>query len=142
MPELGFMFPCYEDGGSNIYSCVYYTKDAADSHGEFVDGIFGTRAPMPAKVQKEVFEALLGDSLQDECSLEVVQTVHEQLCQSIDMHKESKVADPLLISKEQVKGAIEGCGVSEEHLAKFSVAFDETFGTDAQLHPKKSFTDN
>ena len=68
--------------------------------------------------------------------MDVVQTVHEQICQCIDMHKESKVAEPLLISKEQVKGALEGCGVSEEHLAKFSVEYDEVFGMDTQLHPK------
>ncbi|MDD6855008.1 MAG: DUF4317 family protein, partial [Oscillospiraceae bacterium] len=28
------------------------------------------------------------------------------------------------------------CGVSEEHLAKFSVDYDETFGFEADLHPK------
>ena len=36
----------------------------------------------------------------------MVQTVYDQLRQCIDMHKESKVADPLLISKEEVKSAL------------------------------------
>ena len=68
--------------------------------------------------------------------MEVVQTVHEQICQCIEMHKESKVADPLLISKEQVKTALHSCGVPEKNIAKFSVEFDETFGNEAELHPK------
>ena len=68
--------------------------------------------------------------------MEVVQTVHDQICQSIELHKESKVADPLLISKEQVSDALKMCGVSDNAVAKFSVEFDETFGNEAELHPK------
>ena len=41
-----------------------------------------------------------------------------------------------MISKEDVKEALTSCGVSEEHLAKFSVDYDETFGFEADLHPK------
>ena len=74
--------------------------------------------------------------MQDECSLEVVQTVHEQLCQSIELHKESKVAEPLLISKELIKNTLADCGVPQKQLAKFSVEFDEVFGFETQLHPK------
>ena len=66
----------------------------------------------------------------------MVQTVHDQICQRIEMHKEAKVADPLLISKEDVKEVLQGCGVSEENLAKFSVDYDEVFGFEADLHPK------
>ena len=68
--------------------------------------------------------------------MEAVQTVHEQLCQCIEMHKESRVPQPLMVSKEQVKDALKSCGVSESKIAKFSVDFDETFGFEAQLHPK------
>jgi len=91
---------------------------------------------MAAADQKKSFEALLGSSLEDACCLEAVQTVHEQLCQCIELHKESKVREPLLISKEQVKQALSDCGVPEKNIAKFSVDYDETFGFEAQLHPK------
>ena len=97
--------------------------------------------PKPAFEQKKSFEALLGASLGDLCSLEVVQTVHEQLCQSIELHKESKVAEPLLVSKEQVKTALYTSGVPEENISKFSVEYDEVFGFEAQLHPKNIIDD-
>jgi hypothetical protein len=66
----------------------------------------------------------------------VVQTVHDQLCQRIELHKESKVPDPLMVSKEDVKEVLESCGVSQEHVAKFSVDYDEVFGFEADLYPK------
>ena len=101
-----------------------------------VDALFKVEPPKPAAEQKTSFEALLTRTVGEDCSLEVVQTVHEQLCQSIEIHKESKVADPLLVSKEQVKSSLKASGVPEEKVAKFSVEYDEVFGNDAQLHPK------
>ena len=135
-PEVGFLFPAFDNRATNIYNALYYTRSAKESQEALVDALFRVNVPKPAEEQKRSFEALLGATLQEECSMDVVQTVHEELCQSIAMHKESKVADPLLISKEQVKGALEGCGVSQQHIAKFSVEYDEVFGFEAQLHPK------
>ena len=135
-PEVGFLFPAFDSRATNIYNALFYARSAKESYEALIDRLFCTKAPQPAAEQKKSFEALLGSSLQEECSLEVMQTVHEQICQSIDLHKESKVADPLLISKEQVRSVLEECGVSEAHVAKFAVAYDEVFGFEAQLHPK------
>ena len=101
-----------------------------------IEALFNTPVPKPAAEQKKSFEALLTTSLGEECSLDVVQTVHDQLCQRIELHKEAKVAEPLMISKEDVKEVLTSCGVSEEHVAKFSVDYDEVFGFEADLHPK------
>ena len=80
--------------------------------------------------------------LDEQCDLEVVQTVHDQLRQSIEMHKESKVADPLLITKEDVASALKTCGVSDDRISKFSVDYDEAFGFEAELHPKNIIDNN
>ena len=135
-PALGFLFPAFDDRATNIYNALFYTRDSARGYDTLIDTLFNVRAPKPAAEQKKSFEALLSASLKEECSLEVVQNVHDQLRQSIEMHKEAKVAEPLLVSKEQVKSALEECGVSEEHIAKFSIDYDETFGFEAELHPK------
>ena len=135
-PELGFLFPAFDNRATNIYNALYYTRSPKDNHDDFVDAIFNVKAPMPAASQKTAFEALLTTSIAEQCSLEVVQTVHDQLRQAIDMHKESKIPDPLLISKEQVKEALQTCAVPEKNIAKFSVEYDETFGSEAVLHPK------
>lgn len=135
-PELGFLFPAFDNRATNIYNALYYTHSAKENHQAFVDSVFNTPIPMPAEEQKKSFEALLSNALDEECSLDVVQTVHDQLCQQIDLHKESKVPEPLLISKDQVKEALASCGVSEARIAKFSVDYDETFGFEAELHPK------
>lgn len=140
-PEIGFLFPAFDNRSTNIYNALYYTHSPKDSHETFVDSIFHVAIPKPAFEQKRSFEALLGSTLEDECDLEVVQSVHEQLVQKIELHKESRLADPLLITKDDVTDVLNSCGVSEKHIAKFSVDFDEAFGFDADIHPKNIIND-
>ena len=135
-PMLGFMFPAFDNRSTNIYNALYYTKDVKNSQEALIGALFNTPVPQPAAQQKQTFEALLTTSLGEECSMEVVQTVHEQICQRIELHKESKVSEPLMVSKEEVKEVLSSCGVSEESMSKFSVDYDEAFGFEADLHPK------
>lgn len=135
-PELGFLFPAFDDRSTNIYNALYYTHSAKNNHRDVVDALFCVEPPKPAAEQKKSFEALLTTALDDECSLEVVQAVHDQICQSIELHKESRDPQPLLVHKEEVKTALKTGGVSEEKVAKFSVDYDAAFGMDAPLHPK------
>ena len=135
-PEVGFLFPAFDNRATNIYNALYYNKSVKENHEAFADAIFHAPVPKPAFEQKQSFEALLTRSLDDECSLDVVQAVHDDICQQIEMHKESKIPEALMIGKEQVKASLSQCGVSEAHLAKFSVDYDEAFGFDALLHPK------
>lgn len=135
-PAVGFLFPAFDDRATNIYNALLYTRDTSMDHQTLINALFNVQAPKSAGEQKKSFEALLASSLEEECSLEVVQNVHDQLRQSIEMHKESKVAEPLLVGKELVKSALAECGISENKIAKFSVDYDETFGFEAELHPK------
>ena len=141
-PELGFLFPAFDDRSTNIYNALYYTRSPKESHEAFVDAVFHAPIPKPAFEQKKTFEALLTNSLGEECSMDVVQSVHDELCQRIALHKESKVPEPLLVSKEEVKEVLSSCGVTGPHIAKFSVDFDSAFGFEADLHPKNIIDSN
>ena len=140
-PELGFLFPAFDNRATNIYSALYYTHSPKESHEAFVEAVFNAPIPKPAAEQKKTFEALLTTALDEDCSMDLVQTVHDQICQRIELHKESKVPEPLMIGKSDVKEVLSSCGVSEEHMAKFSVDYDEAFGFEADLHPKNIIDD-
>jgi len=135
-PEFGFLFPAFDNRSTNIYNALYYTHSTKESHEGVVSVLFNTQIPKPAAEQKKSFEALLGASLEEVCSMDVVQTVHNELCQRIEMHKESRIADPLLVSKDDVKDVLTSCGVPQTQLSKFSVAFDDAFGFEAELNAK------
>jgi len=135
-PEVGFLFPAFDNRSTNIYNALYYTHNTKENQDALVEALFNTPIPKPAAEQKKCFEELLTDSLGEECSMDVVQTVHEQLCERMELHKQSKVPEPLMIDKEVVKDVLVSCGVSETGIAKFSVQYDEVFGFETELHPK------
>lgn len=135
-PELGFLFPSFNDRSTDIYHAQYYSHDITENHTELIDALFHTQVPMPAAAQKETFQTILEDALAEDCSYEVVQAVHEQLCERIEEHKTNREESPLTVSKHEVKYMLESCGVSEAHVAAFEKNFDMEFGSDAELSPR------
>lgn len=135
-PEFGFLFPAFDDRSTNLYNALYYTKDTTQNHSEFVDAVFHSEIPMPAAVQKETFQTILGDVLAEDCSYEVVHAVNEQLCELIEEHKVNKVPQPLVISKDVVKQVLSSSGVAEQSVIAFEEKFEEEFGRDVDLSPR------
>ncbi len=135
-PELGFLFPAFNNRSTDLYHALYYTRDAAGSRPEFAQAIFAQELPMPAEVQKESFRDILGEALAEECRYEVVQTVHDSLCGMIEDYKADREADePPAISREDVRRVLRSCGVPEEHADRFEEAYGQVFGEDAGLSP-------
>ena len=139
-PELGFMFPAFDGRTTNIYNALYYTHSAKISNQPLVDALFNVQAPQPAEEQKKNFQALLTTSLENQCSLDVVQTVHDyqMICPNHLLYNfdNNEICEKCLEGSYVVTGALKECGVPEQNVAKFSVEFDQTFGHDAQLHPR------
>ena len=135
-PELGFMFPAFDDRSANIYNALYYTRNIAESHPEFIDAVFKTEPPMPAAAQKETFQSLLGEAVADDCSLDVVQAVHGQLSGMIEEHKANKEEEPLTVSKKTVGGVLRSCGVSDSRVTAFGEKYDAEFGADTEISPR------
>lgn len=134
-PELGFLFPAFDDRSTNLYNALYYTKNSRENHAGFVEAVFRQEAPMPAEAQKETFQAILQESLEEECSFEVVRAVQDQLRTMVQEHKESKEREPLTISRDGAKRVLKFCGVSDEQAEEFGEKYDEAFGSDTDLAP-------
>ena len=135
-PEIGFMFPAFDDRRTNIYGALYYTRSLSKAYDDFAKNLLLTDAPIPPKVQKESFGSCLSDCLGEECDLNLVRSVHTQIGEMITAHKESKDPEPLTVTKATVKTILENCGVGEEPLKKLEERFDESFGKNAELSPK------
>ena len=71
-PEVGFLFPAFEDRATNLYGALLYTRNIGESREEFVDAVFHLAAPMPAAQQREAFQGLLTGALGEDCSFDTV----------------------------------------------------------------------
>ena len=135
-PELGFMFPAFDDRRTNIYASLYYTKNIADNHPAFCERIFDFGAPMPAKEQKRSFNECIIETLGEECDYSTVRSIHTQVSEMIESHKDTKVEEPLTVTKATISTVLENCGVDPEKVKSFGEMFDGQFGTNAEIAPK------
>ena len=110
-PALGFLFPAFDDRAANIYNALFYSKDTAQLHQEVIDAVFRVQeAPMSPQEQQNLFAAALTETLEKDCSYDVVQAVHEQLRGRIQEHKESRDPEPLTLSVREVGDVLTGGG--------------------------------
>lgn len=136
LPEVGFLFPAFDSRATNLYGALYYSRSANAAHDAFVDAVFHTQPPMPVGLQREAFREVLVDSLQEECSAQVVQTVHTAMRELVQTHKESKAEEPLSVTRQEVGAVLEHCGVTEARMAAFNVKYDAAFGDGNTVPPQ------
>ncbi len=135
-PELGFMFPAFDDRAANIYSALCYLHDPAKPYDELSEALFNAQErPMPAMQQRETFQGILQDALEEECSYEVVQSVHEQLSEKIREQQADKEAEPLKVSRNEMRDMLRDSGVSPERVEAFTAQYDERLGAGVDLSP-------
>lgn len=135
-PELGFLFPAFDDRAANLYGALLYNRSKDCGYEEFVDAVFHTRPPMAVGVQKDNFREVLVEALDEECSPRVIQTVHTQLREMAAVHKEARDPETLTVSCGALSEILEQTGVSEPRMAAFRVKYEETFGVDTELPPQ------
>lgn len=134
-PELGFLFPAFDDRTANIYNALFYTKNAARLHQEVIEPLFCVEPPMSAAEQREIFNGALTQTLEKDCSYDVVQAVHEQLCARIEAHRESKDPEPLTLSVGEVARILTDNGVPAEKADAFRAECERQYGSSAALNP-------
>ena len=134
-PEVGFLWPAFDDRAPNLYNALYYVRKPELLHGEFISGVFGTEPPLSAPEQREAFETALTDARGAECSMELVQAVHEQLRERIELHKESKDPEPLTVTARDVGGMLRECGIEEERVSAFQDYCGQRLGQEAAVDP-------
>lgn len=122
VPAHGFLFPAFNDRNTDIHAMLYYTKKCDDIFPEFMDNMFACTRPLTSKNQNTTFQSIIEHSLGDECSFEVVKTIHESINDMIDEQKE--LPDPVVLDKNDVKRIFEGSGISGDKLETFDRSFD------------------
>ena len=134
-PELGFLFPAFDDRAANIYNALFYSRKSDELHQEFIDAVFHIEPPMSAAEQRETFQSALSDALEDTYSVEVARSIHERLTDQIAQHKESKSPEPLTITASNITAILQDCGVSQDKVGAFQEKYGEQFGQGAVLSP-------
>ncbi len=125
-PAKGFLFPAFQDRASNVHSILYYTKKPEDLQPELITNVLGSTIPLTAGDQKTTFQAIISDTLGEDCGYEVIRSIHDNLNEMLEEAKEEP--EPLELSKPDVKRLLTRSGVSLEKLESFDEEFEMAVG--------------
>lgn len=131
MPDIGFLFPAFNDRSADIHSLLYYAAKPEELRFDFVEPVLGCEVPMSAGGQKETFQTIVEETLGDECEYEVVKNIHEKLNEMIEEKKDEP--EPVVLDKAEVKRLLEYSGVEEEQLSGFDEKYVAAAGENVQF---------
>lgn len=130
-PDIGFLFPAFTDRNTDIHNLMYYSKKPDVIQTDIINNLLGCRIPLSAKTQKETFQTIIEETLDNTCDFETVMAIQENLNEMIEERKEDP--EPLTLDKYEVKRLLADSGVENKKLEEFddlyaSVVSDEQAG--------------
>ena len=125
-PTKGFLFPAFIDRNADIHNMLYFTKKPEDIQPEFVQAMFGGRAPMSAPEQKDIFNTIVADTVGEEADYDIMKNIHENLQTMIDEHEGDP--EPLELGRKDVEHLLSDSGVSEDKMQYFKKNYDNIVG--------------
>lgn len=131
MPDNGFLFPAFNDRGSDIHSLLYFAKNPEKLQDGLVEHVLGCTAPLTLKSQKNTFQSIVEETLGQDCNFEAVKAIHENLNELIANGEEDPV--PLALDKQEVKRLLLNNAVKNEHLEEFEAIYDTTVNDETEL---------
>ena len=125
-PDAAFLFPAFNDRCSDIHSILCYEKKPEEKKDSLMEAVIGKIMPLTAGEQKETFNALIEETLGENCDMEIVKSIHEKLTEKIENHKEE--SEPLMLGKEDIKSVFADSGVSNDKMMAFDEHYEQTVG--------------
>ncbi|MGI6108119.1 MAG: DUF4317 domain-containing protein [Lachnospiraceae bacterium] len=126
LPVNAFLYPAFTDRSADIHGLLYYAKKPEALHTEFLDGCIGGPSPMSYKTQKETFQDVLTGTLGDDCQMDVVTSVQEELSDLVEKHKDEP--DPVMITRPDLRRILESSGADDRHMEQFDHVYSEVAG--------------
>lgn len=94
--------------------------------------MLGCTIPLSAKSQKETFQAIVEETLGENCDFETVKNIHESLSEMLEERKEDP--EPLTLDKYQVKRLLENNGADPEKLQELDTIDPLRLRHPGQIH--------
>ena len=83
-PAKGFLFPAFNDRASDIHNILYYTKKPEEIQPDLIANVLGSTIPLTANDQKATFQAIVSDTLGEDCGYEVVRNIHDNIFEMLE----------------------------------------------------------
>lgn len=125
-PAAGFLFPAFSDRNTDIHSILYYSRDPEELNADFARLLLGCELPLTAGSQRDTFNTIVAEALDENCTFETVRTIHETLNGLLEERRDDP--EPPALGKDDVRRLLSASGASSETLEHFDDEFEQAGG--------------
>ncbi|MBO4347604.1 MAG: DUF4317 domain-containing protein [Lachnospiraceae bacterium] len=134
MPDVGFLYPAFNERSSDVNALLYYCKDPLLIHPEIISDLLGCEEEMTSVEENRIFKNVIEEVINEVPeydTFEVVRSVQDNLTEML----EDKVFsyEPTIDKKGAAK-LLRDSGIREEHLPIVEEKFEEKLGENGFLH--------
>ena len=131
-PDLGFLFPAFNDHSADMHKVDYFVRDAKDSHAEFVEDVLGCGAKRTAVEQRKTFSAIVKKAYgnDEDKGTEVLMDIQESFNNRIEMGDEEtgeKSSTPIYLDDRMIDEVLKENEISEEPARMIKKIVQEEF---------------
>ena len=95
---------------------------------DIINTLLGCRIPLSARSQKETFQTIIEETLDNSCDFETVMAIQDTLNEMIEERKEDP--EPVVLDKYEVKRLLADSGVENEKLEEFDELYESVVADD------------
>ena len=134
MPDVGFLFPAFNDRASDVNSLLYYCKDPLMIHPEVISDLLGCEEQLTSVVENRLFKNVIEEVINEAPEYDTFEVVRNVQDNINDMLENKVFADEPTIDKKAAVELLKHSGIKEEHLPIVEEKFDKEIGEDGYLH--------
>ena len=134
MPEVGFLFPAFNDRAADVNNLLYYCKDPVILHPEIISDILGCEEELTSVAEKEMFRHVIENVINAAPEYDTFQVVKDVQDELADMLENKEYSYEPTIDRKAARELLKNSGIKEEHLPIVEKEFEKEVGEDGFLH--------
>lgn len=132
MPEIGFVFPLFDERSANIHSTLFYTKNTKEPHDEFMKEVLGCGLKKTTAEKKIIFKNIVLKSSENEEKGEQLFTAIQGGLNDfvqLEQRDETEVTEEIqpVLTKEKIIELSEITDIPKEITETIASKWDEIF---------------
>lgn len=130
MPETGFLYPAFNDRGTDLHAALWYAKNEKCRHEELAAGLLGLELPRGESTERDVFREVVEQSLGPDCDYESVRNIHDAVNKIIEEEKEA--GEQAYLDGGSLAAILTESGAAPEAAERAKTAYQKVLGDGAR----------
>lgn len=141
LPELGFVYPAFSGGGSDVSAVLYYVKTGKESHPEVMQQVLGCIPQRTAGEEKSCFQSIVNEAFgsEQEDAENAMLSIQKNLNELISV-RDADDLPPVEMTAEAVQDILSDTPIPEPVKEQITKSYAAAF--EGALPPAQNLLDN